>query len=71
MNSLGAPIYFRRDSDCPTKNTSATTERIHQGAVNDTAETLYLVFCYFECFAVDGQILSSRMLFSRGGQFSS
>lgn len=52
MNSLGAPIYFRRDSDCPTKNTSATTERIHQGAVNDMAETLYLVFCYFQCFAV-------------------
>ena len=47
MNSLGAPIYFRRDSDCPTKNTSAATEWIHQGAVNDTAETLYLVFWYF------------------------
>lgn len=39
MNSLNAPIYFRRDSDCLTKN----AKRIPLGRFNDTAE-----FCFAE-----------------------
>lgn len=42
MNSLNAPIYFRRDSDCLTKN----AKRIPLGRFNDTAEMM-IFFWYF------------------------
>lgn len=43
INSLSAPIYFRHDSDCQTKNTSATTKWIRWGNVNDVAEIHYFL----------------------------